>query len=66
MDAERERPMVVSGRFQPAERGRIRAVAEADGVTVSELLHRLVMPQVNDRLRQDLATVGADNEQRGS
>ena len=52
---ESERPVVMSTRVKVAERGRVRAVAEADGVTVSELIHRLVMPQVDDRLRRDLA-----------
>ena len=50
----KERPVTVSTRVYPAERGRIRAVAEAEHITVSELIHRLVMPQVNDRLRQDI------------
>ena len=63
---ERERPVVVSTRVAPAERGRIRAVAEADGVTVSELLHQLVMPQVNDRLSRDLANASGSDGQRSS
>ena len=63
---ESERPVVVSTRVAPAERGRIRAVAEAEGVSVCELLHRLVMPQVDDHLRQDLAVAGVGDEQRGS
>ena len=63
---ESERPVVMSTRVEAAERGRVRAVAEADGITVSELIHRLVMPQVNDRLRRDLATVGGGDDELGA
>lgn len=56
--------VVMSTRGTLAERGRVRAMADADGITVSELIHRLVMPQVDDRLRQDLATVGSGDDER--
>lgn len=50
--ANRERPQVVSTRVKPSERALISAVAEAEGVSVSEALHRLLMPAVRDRLRE--------------
>lgn len=50
--ANRERPVVVSTRVKPAERALITAVAEAEGVSVSEALHRLLMPAVRGRVRE--------------
>lgn len=42
----RTRDVVVSTRTTTAERGLIRVVAEAEGVTVAEVIHRLLMPEV--------------------
>ena len=52
---ENAQTVVMSTRGTPAQRGRVRAIADADGISVSELIHRLVMPQVDERLRRDLA-----------
>ena len=62
----KERYVVMSTRVELGERARVRAVADTDGITVSQLIHRLVMPQVDDRLRRDLATVGSGDDQHGS
>ena len=63
---ESERPVVISTRVAPAERGRIQAVAIARGISVCELLHQIIVPAVDDHLRRDLATAGVSNKQRGS
>lgn len=36
------------------ERARIRALCAVEGVTVSELLHQIVVPEINSRLMRDL------------
>lgn len=48
--ARRNRPIVISTRVRVYERALIRAVAESEGVTVSEAVHRLLMPAVQERL----------------
>lgn len=47
---QRYRPAVVSTRVLPQERALIRALAEAEGVSVSEAVYRLLLPAVRDRL----------------
>jgi hypothetical protein len=46
----RERPEVVSTRVVARERALIRALAEAEGVSVCEVLHRVLIPAVRERL----------------
>ena len=60
---ESERSIVMSTRVPASEGGRIKAIATADGISVSELLHRLVMPAVDARLRKDLATAGCGDDE---
>lgn len=48
----RQRPMVVSTRVLPHERALIRALSVAEGVSVSEALHRLLIPAARERLRE--------------
>jgi hypothetical protein len=50
-----ERPRVLSTRVRPRERAEVRALAELEGTTVCELMHRLLMPEVRRRL-VELAT----------
>lgn len=45
-----KRPVVVSTRTTRAERALIQAAAEEESVTVAELLHRILVPAVRDRL----------------
>lgn len=52
---KRTRPVVVSTRVLPSERHLIGAIAADEGVSVSEAIHRLLMPAVRERL---LATSG--------
>ncbi len=52
---ERRRPVVVSARVTRPERIMVEAAAEIEGVTVSELLHRLAMPRVRE-IVTELAT----------
>lgn len=52
----RQRPQVVSTRVLPSERQLIRALAEAEGVSVAEAIHRALLPAIRDRL----ARVAAD------
>jgi len=56
--ATRKRPYVVSTRVTHAERALIEAAAEASGVTVCELVWRLVVPRVRDLVVQ---TAGGDD-----
>lgn len=53
----REKPEVVSTRVLPSERGLIRALAEAEGTSVSEALHRVLVPAVRRRLAELAAGV---------
>ena len=46
----RSRPIVVSTRAKPEEAALIRAAAEAEALTVAELVHRLLLPAVRSRL----------------
>ena len=48
--AIRERPHVVSTRVRREERALLRAVAEARGLSVSDVIHELVMAGVRDSL----------------
>ncbi|MFC1791914.1 hypothetical protein ACFL0I_05595 [Gemmatimonadota bacterium] len=48
--AERRFPVLTATRFTEAERALIDAVARVEGVTVTTLLRRMVLPQVRDRL----------------
>ena len=57
---ERERPVTISTRVTPAEQARVRAVAAQEGRTVSELLHRILMPTVDQRLMRELAGSGVE------
>lgn len=47
---KRERPEVVSTRVAIEDRARIRALAELEGVSVCEALHRVLLPAVRARL----------------
>lgn len=51
----RKGTIVLSTRVTPAERAQVAAVAVAAGLSVSELVGRIVVSEVQDRLRQDLA-----------
>jgi hypothetical protein len=53
--AARTRPYLVATRVTGKERGWIDAQARAEGVTVSELLHRIIVPEIQRRLSRDLA-----------
>ena len=55
---QRERPLVISTRVTPMERARILALCAAEGVSVSELVHGIVISEVNSRLVRDLAGHG--------
>lgn len=46
----RERAEVVSTRVEPAESRLIRALAQAEGKTVSATIHAIVVPAVRERL----------------
>ena len=46
------RPVVVSTRVGPGERALIRALSEAEGVSVCEAVHRVLMPAVRERLME--------------
>lgn len=48
----RERPIVVSTRVDPRERALIRALADIEEVSISEALHRLLVPAVRERLAE--------------
>ena len=50
--AKRQRPVVVSTRVLPNERALIRALSEAEGVSVCEALHRVLIPAVRTRLAE--------------
>jgi hypothetical protein len=50
--ATRDRPVVVSTRVQPSERALIRALSEAEGISVCEAVHRVLMPAVRERLTE--------------
>jgi hypothetical protein len=52
--AKRMRPLVVSTRATRAEKARIAVVAAQEGVSVSEVIHRLLMPEVDRRVREAL------------
>lgn len=52
----RQRPGTISTRVRPDERALVRALAEAEGISVSEVLHRLLMPAVRARLAQVAAS----------
>ena len=67
--AVRERPVVVSTRVSPRERGLIGAIASAEGVSVCAALHSILIPAVRTRLSEiaadssdDVAGVGAEEE----
>jgi hypothetical protein len=53
--AKRERPVVVSTRVTPRERSLIAAIAQAEGISICEVLHRMVMPAVRERITELLA-----------
>lgn len=49
---EREKPIVLSTRVTAAERASVRALAELYQTTVSDTIHRLLMPRVREVLRE--------------
>ena len=57
----RERSVVVSTRVDTRERALIRALAEAEEVSTCEVLHRLLIPAVRERLAE-LATPAPEGE----
>ena len=63
----RTRPCVVSTKVLPDERALIRALAAAEQTSVSEVLHRLLIPAVRKRLGQvaGLPVVTTDEGVRG-
>lgn len=52
MAMNRKRPVVVSTRVRPDERALIRALSEAEGVSVCEAVHRALMPAIRARLAE--------------
>lgn len=50
--ANRQRPETISTRVLPQEKALVRALAEAEGVSVCEALHRTLMPAVRERLAE--------------
>lgn len=60
--APRKRPFLAATRVTGREKGWIEAVAQGEGVTVSELLHRIVVPEIQRRLAQDLTQEPAAHE----
>jgi hypothetical protein len=55
--SKREKPIVISTRATKAERALIRAIAEEEGVSVSEAIYRLLMPAVRQRIAATVAGV---------
>jgi hypothetical protein len=48
----RERPEVISTRVYPQDRARLRALAELEGVSVCEVLNRILVPAIRVRLAE--------------
>ena len=46
----RARPETITTRLTPREKALVEALAQTEGVTISVLLHRLLMPVVLERL----------------
>ncbi len=46
----RARPETITTRLTPREKALVEALAQTEGVTISVLLHRLLMPVVRERL----------------
>ncbi len=46
----RARPETITTRLTPREKTLVEALAQTEGVTISVLLHRLLMPVVLERL----------------
>ena len=57
-----EKPVVLSTRVTPAERGRVRAVAAQEGRTVSDVIHGILMPTIDERLMRELVGSAATLE----
>jgi hypothetical protein len=63
--ARRRRPEVVSTRVFERDRALIRALAEAEGLSVSEAVYRLLLPAVRQRLAE-VAGAGGPGEMAGT
>lgn len=48
----RARPVVVSTRAAERDAALVRALAEAEGVSVCEVVHRVLIPAVRERLME--------------
>lgn len=64
--SNRRRPFIVSTRTTRAEKALIRAVADAEGVSVCDLLHRILLPAVAERVTRQAAEIGGKREAAGA
>lgn len=60
--ATRRYPILTATRFDRRERALIDAVAASEGVTVTELLRRLILPQVGAMLRDSANDLDTQRE----
>lgn len=62
----RKRPVCIGARVTPAEKLLVQAAAVAEGVSVAEFLHRVVVPSARERMLCELeggSVAGATSEQ---